>query len=325
VEPALVTPLGDTSTLGRFGLALRPSTGAELLAAGVLGQAIGIAATGRIAVLPAVLGLVFALLHLLCVGLLETWGDREVDALRRRIDPDGEEPCTIADGWLESRSVLWAGLGVGAFALSVAVVAEIAADRPGATMAAALALVPVLVGSLPPLRLRERGGGELLEMIGIGFAVPWWHAYVQSGIAVPTQLAFLPGFALLALAAALARGLVDEDAQRLAGRRTFVAMFGGAAVRSAIEGLVIGAMLVWVAMPRLAPLVAAWWTCAPAVLVMAWLQREVGTAGRAADVDAVVGSRRYHEAVYRTIVLGATALALTLVVASWLVPRTAFA
>jgi 1,4-dihydroxy-2-naphthoate octaprenyltransferase/chlorophyll synthase len=294
------------------------TSGPRLVFAAALGQAIGIAAAGRVSPLATALGLVHALLLVVAVVALETWADRETEAMQRRIDPDDEEPRPIADGILEARSLLLIGIGAAAFALSIAVVAEIALGRAGAALAAAVGLLPWIAGAVPPLRLRDRGGGELLEMIAVGFALPWWHAMLQSGIAVPPQLAYLPGFALLVLAGALARGLVDEDGDRLAGRKTFVGWFGAPSVRGAAEGLVVGAMLVWAAMPRLAPQVASWWTSVPALVVMALLHRELGAAARARDVDAPDGARRYETALLRTIWFGALALAVTLAIVGFL-------
>ncbi|HET6585517.1 MAG TPA: UbiA family prenyltransferase [Nannocystaceae bacterium] len=319
------------SALQRFAFALFVArsgaavSGPRLLFAAALGQAIGIAAAGRIAPGSLALGLAQALALVVCVVALETWSERETDAMQRRIDPDDEEPRAIADGLLEARSLLYVGLGIGAVVISLGVVAELLFARPGAVLAVAVGLVPWCLGTLPPLRLRDRGGGELLEMIAVGFALPWWHAYLQSGIAVPPQIAYLPGFALLVLAGALARGLADEDGDRLAGKRTFVTWFGAGAVRGAAEGLVVGAMLVWAAMPRLAPQVASWWTSMPAIVVMAFLHREVGVAGRARDVDAPTGARRYEAALFRTTWFGAAALAITLALGGWLAETFALA
>jgi 4-hydroxybenzoate polyprenyltransferase len=330
-DPSLGPPLAPATTsaferlvFALFGARTAAATsGPRLLFSAALGQAIGIAATGRIDAVALALGLLHALVLVVAVVALETWTDRDTDAMLRRIDPDDEEPRPIADGILEARSLLYVGLGAGAFALSIAVVAEIAAARPGAALAAAVGLVPWLLGAVPPLRLRDRGGSELLEMIAVGFALPWWHAYVQSGAAVPQPLAWLPGFALLVLAGALARGLVDEDGDRLAGRRTFVGWFGATSVRGAAEGLVVGAMIVWAAMPRLAPHIASWWTSVPALVVMAILHRDVGAAARARDVDGPDGARRYETALLRTIWFGAGALALTLAIVGWLRETTA--
>lgn len=308
----------DANTAARCLYALRPARWPRVLISALLGQALGVVAASRFDPVAAALGFTFTLFHLAFVSLLNDWGDREVDALARRIDPDETAPRTIPDRVLEPRSVWQLGLGLGVFALSAGVLAEILVPRPGASLGAAMCLLLLALHSLPPVRLSARGGGEAVEMLGVGFALPWWNAYVQSGIAAPPQLAFLPGLALFAFAGALVGGLANEHADRLGGKLTFTTLFGPVRVRMAAEGLLIGGMLVWAAMSKLAPHVASWWTTAPAVLAMSWLHRDVGSAGRAADIEQPAGIARYRAAMERCIGAGALLLAITLLVQHFL-------
>ncbi|MBC8068562.1 MAG: prenyltransferase, partial [Deltaproteobacteria bacterium] len=298
--------------------ALEPRRWPGLLAAALLGQSIGVVAAQRFDAVAALIGFAFTLLALAFGVLLSAWLDRDLDALKRRLDPEGVMPRTIPDRILEGRSVWQLGAGLGAFALSAAVVAEILVPRPGAWWGAALCMLLLAIPSLPPLRLGHRGAGELLEMLAIGFAVPWWNAYLQSGISTPAELAFLPGFALFTFAVALAAGLSDEHGDRLGGRITFTTLFGAERVRIAAEGMLIGGMLVWAAMSKLAPHIAAWWTTAPAVLLMSWLHREVAKIGRSADIDTPSSIARYRAALERCIIAGVTVLAFTLLGHLWI-------
>ncbi len=298
--------------------ALKPRSSPKLLVAALLGQAIGVVAAGRLDPRAAAIGFVFTLLHLAFVVLLDDWSDRDVDSLERRVDPERSAPKTIPDRILEARSVWQLAVGMGAFALSAGVLAELLVQRPGASLGAAMCMLLVAMHALPPLRLGHRGGGELVEMLGVGFALPWWNAYVQSGMSAPPHLAFLPGFALFAFAGALVGGLGDEYTDRLGGKVTFTTLFGQQRVRMAAEGLLIGGMLVWAAMAKLAPHVATWWTTAPAVLLMSWLHRDVAKAGRAHDVEAPLGVARYRAAMHRCVWWGATTLALTLLAHLWI-------
>ncbi len=306
-------PRIPTNTLARVLYALKPKSWPKLLVAATFGQVLGVLAAGRLDPTGAVLGFAFTLFDLAFVVLLNDYGDREVDALKRRMSPEGSSPKTIPDRILEPRSVLLLGLGAGAFALSVGLAAEAFAARPGALLAAVACMALFVVYTLPPVRLNYRGGGEFVEMLGVGFALPWWNAYVQSGIAVPQNLGWLPGFALLALASALASGLADEQSDRLGGKRTFATMFGPQRVRTAVEGMYVGAILVWAAMGKLAPHLADWWTTAPAVAAMSWLHRDLVRAGRARDVDEPGGITRYKAALHRGVWWGTLVLAATLV------------
>ena len=306
-----------TGTWARCVYALKPKSWPKLLVAAAFGQVLGIAAAGRFDPGGAVLGFAFTLFDLAFVVLLNDWGDREVDALKRRLFEHECSPKTIPDRILHPRSVWQLGAGAGAMALAVASIAESVALRPGALVGAALCMLVFVAYTLPPLRLNYRGGGELLELVGVGFALPWWNAYVQSGRATPPQLGWLPAFALLAFASALASGLSDEHSDRLGGKRTFATMFGAAQVRLGVEGLVVAAMLVWAAMGKLAPHLAQWWTTAPAVLLMSWLHRDLAAASRAADIDTAAGITRYKQALHRCIWWGTLLLGATLCLATW--------
>jgi 1,4-dihydroxy-2-naphthoate octaprenyltransferase/chlorophyll synthase len=279
-----------------------------------LGQAIGIAVEGRVDPFGLVAGLAFTLFHLAFVVLLNDWGDQEVDALKRRLFPESCSPKTIPDGVLEARSVLWAGLGAGAAALGTALAAQLALGRPGLLVGGAVCIALFVAYTFPPTRLNYRGGGEVLEMLGVAFALPWINAYIQSGEAVPAGLVVLPAYALLCLSSALASGLSDEASDRLGGKRTFATMFGGVAVRQATDGLVLGGMIVWALLPWLAPHYASIWMVLPALLVMGLDYRELRRVSAAPDVHTTHGIRVYKGHLHDCIWRGAAAMAVAVAV-----------
>ena len=287
----------------RWLYALKPATWPKLLVPAGLGQAIGIAATGVVNPTGLVAGLAFTVALLAFSILVNDYGDQEVDALKRRLFPEQSSPKTIPDGILEAKSVLWGGVGAGAAAVGVAIVAQEFTSRPGLAWGAIVCVGIFVIYTFAPLKLNYRGGGELLQMLGVGFALPWWNAYAQSGLSMPAGLVLLPAFALLCLSSALAGGLADEQSDRLGGKRTFVTMFGGAAVRQAVEGLIVGAMLVWLVMPRLAPHYATFWMMLPAVITLALDYRELRRAAADPDIESYYGLARYrsrlHDCVWR--------------------------
>lgn len=299
----------------RWLFALKPASWPKLLVAAALGQAIGIAATGKIDPAGVVAGLCFTVFHLAFVVLINDWGDQEVDALKRRLFGEACSPKTIPDGVLEAQSVLWAGAGAAAMAIGIAVAAQVVLGRPGLIGGGIVCVGLLAVYTLPPIRMNYRGGGEVLEMIGVGFVLPWWNAYVQGGAALPAGLVVLPGYALLCLASALASGLGDEASDRLGGKRTFTTMFGASSVRQAVEGLMLGAMIVWAILPRLAPHYATPWMVLPAVIVMAMHYRELREAGQAADIETPVGVRAYKRHLHDCVWHGAGAMAVSILVA----------
>lgn len=306
--------LSALSLRDRWIFAIRPRRWMTLLVSAGLGQSIGIAATGTVNPWGLVLGLVFVSVVAAAMVLLNDWRDQTVDALSRRLFPESSPPRTIPDGVLESRSVLWAGLGLMATALGIAVATQIGLGRPGLTLGAIGGLSLFWMYSFSPIQLNYRGGGEVLKMLGIGFGLPWWQAYCQSGLSMPRGVVLLPAYALLILACAMAEGLVDESGDRLGGKRTFAAIFGGIAVRQTIEGLVLGSMIVWVLLPRLAPQFASTLLVFPPVMVMLIDYREVRKASEAADIDSYHGLVAYQQRLRDCIWRGTATMSIALLV-----------
>ncbi|MCA9535379.1 MAG: UbiA family prenyltransferase, partial [Myxococcales bacterium] len=153
-----------------------------------------------------------------------------------------------------NRRIMFAAAGL--LSLALAMVAAFAAEqllaRPWAGWAALACAGIFGAYSLPPLRLNYRGGGELLEALGVGVALPVWNAYVQGGAALPLVLwDLLPAFATLSLGSALASGLSDEVSDRRGGKRTFTTWLGNPRVCRAV----LSSTLVAAALFVLAPLV----------------------------------------------------------------------
>ncbi len=315
-RPPGATPQAPGGPTRRWLYALKPASWPKLLVPALLGQAMGYAAADRPSAAAFFFGALFTLCDLVFIVLLNDWGDRDVDALKRRLFPEGCSPKTIPDGVLTARQVLAGGLAAGLALGATAFAAERCLGRPGLAAAGALTLALFAGYTFRPLALNYRGGGELLEMAGVGVVLPGVNAYLQSGVALsPLYLAVLPGLALLALASAIASGLSDEVSDRRGGKSTLTTRFGNAAARRAIEALVALGALAWAAAAAAAASPALpWWAVAPALLALARHGRRL----RAASADAVTNAFRpqgvykahLHRAVWHASLWLAGALAL---------------
>lgn len=236
--------MSRVSPSARWWFALKPASWPKLLVPMALGQAIGIDASGSIGMGGLVIGAAFTVLDLAFVVLINDWGDQPVDRIKRTMFP-GSSPKTIHDRVLAPRLVLFAGLGAGAAAIAIAFAGGIAIDRPWLGLAAIGALGIFAAYTLPPLRLNYRGGGELLEALGVGVALPWINAYAQCGRATPPGLIVLPGLAILALSSAIASGLADERSDRRGGKTTVPTLIGNPLSRRLIEALALSGAIVW--------------------------------------------------------------------------------
>jgi 1,4-dihydroxy-2-naphthoate octaprenyltransferase len=297
--------------LGRWLFALKPASWPKLLVPMALGQAIGIDADGALSVPGLALGALFTIFDLGFVVLLNDWGDQEVDRIKRAMFPATSKK-TIPDGVLPARAILIAGIACGAAALGVAAIGEVALERRGLAVAALASLGLVAAYTFSPLRLNYRGGGELIEALGVGIALPWINAYAQSGRAAAPGLVVLIGWTILSLASAIASGLADERSDRRGGKRTVVTAIGNALARRAIEGLALIGGIAWAITawlgPSGAPTIAL--LAGAATAVLSW--GAVRVASAAATTDAFDAQRAYKSALHRLIWESALTLAAVL-------------
>lgn len=303
--------IDDWTIWERWQYAIKPKSWPKLLVPMVLGQALGVLAAGAFDARALLLGIAFTIFDGLFIVLLNDWGDRDVDRIKRRMFPDGCSPKTVPDGILPADHLL---IGGGLAGLAACVVAWLGAswlDRPGLGIAALVCLGIFVAYTLPPIRLNYRGGGEVLEAVGVGIALPWFNAYLQSGVTVSIDYLFLGGFALLSLASALASGLSDERSDEAGGKRTFTTMLGNRAVRRATDALLTWSILAWVVTALLHPGVPVW-TVGPAALIIAQHKRRLRRVSPRATTDAFGPQKEFKLHLHRAIWYGALALSVAL-------------
>jgi len=238
----------------RWRYALKPASWPKLLVPCALGQVLGAVSAGRLEWRALLLGLGFVVCDLVFIVCLNDWGDQAVDRLKRQMFPNGCSPKTIPDGILPASALLKVGLGAGLAAAALCVGGQLwfaarpdalGDARPGLAGFGVASLLIFVAYSLPPLKLNYRGGGELLEMLGVGVALPWLNFYMQRGALCDRWLWPLAGFALLSLASAVASGLSDEVSDREGGKRTLASLAGNRVTRRAAEGALLLGAAAW--------------------------------------------------------------------------------
>jgi 1,4-dihydroxy-2-naphthoate octaprenyltransferase/chlorophyll synthase len=304
------------SSLARWTYALKPASWPKLLVPALFGQALGATAERGFDTLALGWGLAFTSFGLAFIVLLNDWGDRRVDAIKRQMFPEGCSPKTIPDGILSAPAVGFAGVVLGCAALLVAAGAQRSLGRPFALPAGLGCMLIFVAYTLPPLRLNYRGGGEILEMLGVGIALPSYNAYLQAGGVSVTSWPWIAGFALLSLASAAASGLSDEQSDRIGGKRTLASTFGNAAARRLSETCVILGASVWLGASLLAPSWVSPWASIPALIILAWNFVRLRKVSDEAVTNAFRAQGAYKLHLHRAIWHSTTVAALVL----WLQP-----
>ena len=289
------------TSLERWIYALKPASWPKLLVPAFFGQALGASRAERLDVPALCWGLSFTVLGLGFIVLLNDWGDRDVDAIKRKMFPDGCSPKTIPDRILGARAVGIAGLFFGGAALFVAAGAELALGRPLAFEVGFLCVLVFVMYTLPPIRLNYRGGGELLEMLGVGAALPLYNVYLQAGAIVPRAWPWVAGFSVLSLASGIASGLSDEESDRAGGKRTFASTYGNAAARTVTEACVLLGAGIWVAAAFARPGWVPIWAVTPAAAIALWNFVAMRKVSNTAVTNAFRAQGAYKRFLHRAI------------------------
>ena len=147
--------------------------------------------------------------------------------------PEHIDPRVLVAGLLRPGQVLGVGLLA---ALGVLVLSALMASyqRPFVPYLGLAGLVVFAAYSFAPLRLNYRGGGEILEVVGVGILLPLTGYYIAAG-SLPTDNGhLLVPLALYALVGALASGLKHEPADRENCKRTCCVLFGAQVTKKVI-------------------------------------------------------------------------------------------
>lgn len=289
------------SGIHRWIFALKPASWPKLVVPSVLGQVLGASASEGLN-LPALgWGIGFTVLGLGFIVLVNDWADRDVDSIKRKMFPEGCSPKTIPDGILGANAVGIAGaLSAGATVLAAAG-AEESLQRPLAFEVGLSCMLIFVAYTLPPIRLNYRGGGELLEMLGVGLALPLYNVYLQAGNIVPRAWPWIVGFSVLSLASGVASGLSDEESDRVGGKRTFASTFGNAAARQLTEACVVAGAGAWIVASLSRPDSVPIWVAVPAVGIIAWNFGAMRRMSKAAVTSAFDAQGTYKRFLHRAI------------------------
>ncbi|MEM9385761.1 MAG: prenyltransferase [Pseudomonadota bacterium] len=296
----------------RWVYAAKPQSWPKLLVPMAFGQGLGAYVGGGVSAAALCFGLLFVIADLLYIVFLNDWGDAAVDRIKREMFPDGCSAKTIPDRILPGRALLIAGVAAGGCALVVGFVFEGWLARPGLGLAGGTALAIFWAYTLPPVRLNYRGGGEVLEALGVGAVLPWMNAYAQAGELWSSTYLLLGPFIVLSLASALASGLSDERSDRRGGKRTVASTVGNQATRRLVEALLAVGAIGWLCSPWWMPQRVPWAVTAfGAAVVFAFVPRLLSRT-RGAVTDAFREQGRYKLELHRAIWWSATIMAAIL-------------
>ncbi|MDD9950353.1 MAG: prenyltransferase [Zetaproteobacteria bacterium] len=200
----------------------------------LFGHCTGASLTGNWHHLAFLCGLFSTLSFTLAIVYLNDFGDHKVDTIKRKLFPLSGSAKTIPDGILTQAALGKAGIGAVCLYLGIACVLTSYLHRPFFLPICLLSVLVLHSYTFGWLRLNYRGGGEIFEMVGVGFLMPYSAAYLQSGLAWHSFYGVFLGGLPLAMSSALASGLSDEESDQVGGKTTFTTQWGNPWVRQAV-------------------------------------------------------------------------------------------
>ena len=200
----------------------------------LFGQTLAYATYGAVYTQLCLLLALYGLAMQLFIVFLNDWADRQADALNETPTLFSGGSRVLVERRIEPATLLHAGLFSGVAVLALGLLLAAAHDRPFAPVLFVCGLFLLWSYSLPPLRLNYRGGGELLQALGVGCILPVAGFYVQTGRLPALHpgenplsiIALIAAYIYLQTAAAIAFTLPDAEADQRAGKRTLAALWG---------------------------------------------------------------------------------------------------
>ncbi|MCC7385303.1 MAG: prenyltransferase [Deltaproteobacteria bacterium] len=237
------------SALGAWIQASRPTSQSYIALPILLGQAIWVAQGGSLDLGLLVLAQLFGVFDQLYIVWANDYADQESDRLNATATLFSGGSRVLVEGRLAPAQIRRASLVAASGALLVSLILAVGWGRALALPLALAALLLLWMYSYPPVRLSYRGGGELLQMIGVGGVLPLYGYLVQAGSLDQFPWALLAVLLPTHLACAFATTLPDEPSDRASHKHTVAVFFGPAATSALITLLNAASAAAFVLVP----------------------------------------------------------------------------
>ncbi len=194
----------------------------------LLGQVVAAHMRGRALDLGTLVAVqLFGLLDQLFIVYANDWADQETDRRNRTATLFSGGSRVLVEGRLSARALGLAALVCAGALLALSVGLAVARGAPLLVPLAVAALALLWAYSYPPLRLSYKGGGELLQMVGVAGVLPLYGYVAQGGALASFPWALVALLLPTHLGCAIATALPDEPSDRESGKYTLPARVGG--------------------------------------------------------------------------------------------------
>lgn len=200
----------------------------------LLGQACHYAAAGALNWSILIWVQLFGIFDQLFIVYANDWADVETDRHNQTATPFSGGSRVLVDGDLRRRDLARAAVLMAVATLGAALALAVGHGRWWAVPLAAVAIACLWLYSFPPVSLSYRGGGEVLQMLGVGLLLPLFGYCAQAGSLAGFPWPLLWVLLPTNLACAIATSLPDEPSDRAAQKRTVSVWWGPRPARVAV-------------------------------------------------------------------------------------------
>ncbi|MBN2716332.1 MAG: prenyltransferase [Deltaproteobacteria bacterium] len=191
---------------------------------------------------------IFAVVHLyglfmqLYIVYANDYADIETDHLNQTYTIFSGGSRVLADGELSRRTLGIAAVTMAALTLLMGVVLALVYGRILAPIIIFVGIGLLWMYSFGPVRLSYRGGGEFLQMLGVGAVLPVVGFYAQGGALTEFPLETMAVILPTQLACAMATSIPDYTSDRQSDKRSSSVVLGQKNVRLAVIALNLAAI-----------------------------------------------------------------------------------
>ncbi len=180
----------------------------------------------------------FGLFIQLYIVYANDYADRDADALNTTYNTfSGGSRVLVTEGGLSASQMVQAIRLMVVLNAAIGVYLTVYHDRPWSLALVVLSLGLLWAYSYPPIKLSYRGGGELLQMVGVAGVLPLFGYYVQAGSLQAFPWALLLLLFPTHLACAISTSLPDYPADKASGKKTSAVRFSPKTARRWVMGL----------------------------------------------------------------------------------------
>lgn len=211
----------------------------------LLGQMVAYRVTGSFSWIALILAQLFGIFDQLYIVYANDWADVETDRRNSTYNIFSGGSRVIVEGLLSRRSVGIAAIVTAMFAMLTGVGLWILHGSPLSLGLMILGIALLYGYSYPPLRMSYRGGGEALQMIGVGGVLPLVGYSAQTGGLGGFPWAILAVTLPISLGCAVATSLPDEPSDRESRKRTASVLLGSTSAQVVAVSLCAVSLLAW--------------------------------------------------------------------------------